>query len=165
MIALDRIDLCQGGQKICQVGPWEIQRGECWWVRGPNGCGKSTLLRVLAGELWPAPGQHERRRYHFDKATPTWSPLAAKGRVTLLTPERQNRYLNQDWDLTAAEVVATGFLDTDILHERPQTAEMKRLGALMDQLGIRALWDRLFLELSQGERRRVRKPFAVARRR
>lgn len=155
MIRIDRIDLCQGGEKICQVGPWSIQRGDRWWVRGPNGCGKSTLLRVLAGELWPAPGQHEQRRYQFDAEESTWSPLAAKGRVTLLTPKRQNRYLHQDWDLTAAEVVATGFLDTDILHERPRAEEFARLGELMDQLGIRELWDRPFLELSQGERRRV----------
>ena len=124
MIAIDRIDLCQGGQKICQVGPWEIQRGECWWVRGPNGCGKSTLLRVLAGDLWPAPGQHELRRYHFDEAAPTWSPLAAKGRVTLLTPERQNRYLHQDWDLTAAEVdeALVRFAEVD-----PECAELVKL--------------------------------------
>lgn len=155
MIHIDCIDLCQGGEKVCQVGPWSILRGDRWWVRGPNGCGKSTLLRVLAGELWPAPGQHERRRYQFDADESSWSPLAAKGRVALLTPERQNRYLHQDWDLTAAEVVATGFLDTDILHERPRPEEFTRLGELMDQLGIRELWNRPFLELSQGERRRV----------
>ena len=155
MINIGRIDLCQGGEKICAVGPWSIQSGDRWWVRGPNGCGKSTLLRVLVGELWPAPGQHEQRHYQFNEEEPTWSPLAAKGRVTLLTPERQNRYLHQDWDLTAAEVVATGFLDTDILHERPRPDEFTRLGELMDQLGIRELWGRPFLELSQGERRRV----------
>ncbi len=154
LISLDALDIALGGQTVCHVPPWTLRQGERWWVRGPNGAGKSSLLRVLAGALWPAPGQHERRRYHLEEEV-TWSPMAAKGKIALLNPDRQNRYLHQDWDLSAAEVVATGFLDTDLLHQRPRPEECDRLSAVMKQLDVHALWERPFLELSQGERRRV----------
>ncbi len=153
-ISLEPLEIALGGRCICRVGPWRLHAGERWWVRGANGSGKSSFLRVLEGNLWPAPGHHGKRRYHFD-GEKTWSPMAARGRVALLSPDRQNRYLHQDWDLTAAEVVATGFLGTDLLHERPRPEEFDHLNALMARREIRHLWDRPFLELSQGERRRV----------
>ncbi len=153
-ITLRPLTLVQGGHPVAEIGEWSIAPGDRWWVRGPNGAGKSTLLSLLAGDLWPAPGQHQRRIYHFANES-TWSPMVAKDHVARLDPMRQNRYLHQDWDLTAAEVVATGFLDTDLLHSRPRPEEMARLSEIMERLGIGKLWSRPFLELSQGERRRT----------
>ncbi len=154
LITLEKIDLTAGGQCLHHIEDWALWAGECWWVQGGNGSGKSTFLKILAGDLWPRGDQIERRIYHFTHEA-TWSPLAAREHAVLLDAERQNRYIRKDWSLTAAEVVATGFLKTDLLHEVPSKEEYRRLREVMDQLGVTDFHDRPFLQLSQGERRKI----------
>lgn len=141
---------------MLRVPGWSLRVGERWVLEGVNGSGKSALLRLLAGIDWPhAPDRgHERRRYHFDGVA-GWTPLPALRRVALLNADLQNRYLVQDWALTAAEVVATGFENTSLLHRRPSREQLADLRRLLKRMGLEELADRPFLDLSQGERRKV----------
>lgn len=154
LISLRDVDARLGHRPVLHGLCWSLCPGERWLVAGANGSGKSTFLRLLAGKIWPAPGQHARRVYGL-RQPPTWSPLDAKGQIALLDPAMQNRYLRQDWNLSAGEVISTGFEDSDLVQREPTNGEYERMGQVVRRLGLDSLYRRPFLDLSQGERRRT----------
>ncbi len=61
------------------------------------------LLKMLRGEVWPTPTGRERRTSSLEK-----EQIAYGG------PERQDKYIRYDWNLTVTQVVTTGLFDEDI---------------------------------------------------
>ncbi len=90
-----------------------VRAGERWLVTGPNGAGKTVLLKLLRGDLWPTPIGDERRLYRFGREVHD-QPVAVRGRIAYLGPERQDKYQRYEWDLKVRDVVGTGLFDTDI---------------------------------------------------
>jgi ABC-type multidrug transport system ATPase subunit len=60
LIALRGVAKRYGARTVLQMPAFELGRGDCVLVSGPNGCGKSTLLRVLAGVASATEGSVER---------------------------------------------------------------------------------------------------------
>ncbi|HMJ88645.1 MAG TPA: ATP-binding cassette domain-containing protein, partial [Candidatus Acidoferrum sp.] len=114
LIELRQVDVALNGKTIlCDVN-WTLRAGEHWSVVGPNGSGKSTFLRLLRGDIAPVPGRGERI-YRLD-GTPQTTAIGVKEHVALVSPEAQERYLRQDWQLTALDVIHTGFAQSDLLY-------------------------------------------------
>ena len=140
---------------------WQLKAGAGAAIMGANGSGKSTFLRCIGGQLWPLPTRS--RSYAFG-AAPTHTPLLARERIAHLSPEMQDRYVRQSlvgaegargWELTAREVVLTGWFDAAFLHQKPDAAQLARADELLEQFDLLALAARSYSTLSQGQLRRV----------
>jgi len=115
-----------------QVGP-----GTCCAILGPNGSGKSTLVSVLSGYTWPSSGSVAIGRQVF-------------GRVELAQVRR-------GIGLIVRDVVATGLFGTIRLpiHQEVKAAQWRRVEAEIEQLGLVAMADGVFSQLSTGEQMKV----------
>lgn len=154
IVSLRNIALTQGGRVFLRRLNWDIYAGDHWVVRGANGTGKTTLMKVVSGEMWPAPNHDERRFYGFGGELDS-SPLSAEGRFSYVGPEMQNLPIRQESRLTGLEMIASGLEDTVFLHADLTPEQTKRLKRIVRLLGIKRLVPRPFVELSQGEKRKI----------
>jgi len=144
---------------------FSLRAGERWLVTGPNGAGKTVLLKLLRGDLWPTPtpAGSERRLYRLGREVHD-QPVAARGRIAYLGPERQDKYQRYEWDLKVRDVVGTGLFDTDIPLDRLDARGRRAVDAALSEARLTSLADRSFLGLSYGQRRRVLLARALVRR-
>lgn len=136
---------------------WEMRPGEHWTVTGPNGCGKSTFLKLLLGELHPALGGTIHRFGETRRHT-LWEIRACVGYVG---PDLQTAYRD---DLTAREVVASGWFASIGLLDAVTRAQWRQVDEVVEQFDLRELAQENFLRLSYGQRRRVLLARAVVHR-
>ncbi|MEY4761378.1 MAG: hypothetical protein RLZZ200_1234 [Pseudomonadota bacterium] len=153
-VSLEHVSLAYDGTSVLRDLQWRVRPGERWVLVGGNGAGKTQLLKILAGDVWPTPTGRERVRFRrygqvFDQ------PEGVKDHVAYLGPERQDRYERYDWNFTAAAIVGTGLYRSDIPLDPLSAADRRRIGALLERLGIAHLARRRFLTMSYGERRLV----------
>ncbi|MEA2735177.1 MAG: iron complex transport system ATP-binding protein [Humisphaera sp.] len=144
-INLKRVGVKRGQRWILRDVNWAVPAGACCAILGPNGSGKSTLARVLAAHLWPTTGECEVLGGRF-------------GEVSL--PElRQSIRLVQaagpydvEPELTAREVVETGFFGTLGLYAETDDAMERDADALLAQVGLSHVSAQPYATLSSGER-------------
>ncbi|PQV62872.1 molybdate transport system ATP-binding protein [Abditibacterium utsteinense] len=160
------IELCSASvaldnQPILENLSWKLERGAHFAILGGNGSGKSTFLRLIAGRIWPRP--HDSRVYDF-QGRATWSPIRARQKIALLSPETQERFVrfSQDgadgergWQLSARTAILAGFFDGELLHQTPSPDQENRADELIADLKLETLAHRLLQTLSQGQLRRV----------
>lgn len=128
-----------------QVGP-----GTCCAILGPNGSGKSTLVSVLSGYTWPSSGSVAIGRQVFGRVE-----LAQVRRgIGLIEPSRSPAF---DEPMRVRDVVATGLFGTIRLpiHQEVKAAQWRRVEAEIEQLGLVAMADGVFSQLSTGEQMKV----------
>lgn len=126
---LDQIDL-------------SIEPGQILGVVGPNGAGKTSLLRVLAGETQPTAGQVE-----IDgKALSAFSPTALARRRAVLPQSESLRFafsVRQVLELGRHPWLGKGSDDEEAVEQ------------VLGLMGLDALADRTYPQLSGGEKARV----------
>ena len=133
----------------------DLRAGERWLLLGPNGAGKTVLLKLLRGDVWPTPTGREARRYHLRSGEVLEQSLFASERIAYLGPERQDRYERHESTLDVAQVVLTGFDDSDFPLQAATAVQRRRIAAMLGRVGLAGLAARRFLALSYGQRRRV----------
>lgn len=153
LIELRDVDVALNGAIVLRQVTWNLHAGEHWLVRGANGSGKSTFLRLLHADVWPAPNRGERI-YRLDGAT-QMTAIEVRSHIALISPETQERYLQQEWRMTGRDVIHTGFAQTDMLYVPLTNRQKKAAESLARQLGIAALLDRDMQTLSTGELRKI----------
>jgi len=131
------------GKKVIENLDLELGRGEQLVVQGENGSGKTTLIRTILGLIKPLNGS----------VTIGEELVGSSG---WLKTRVQTGYLNQEtiknnFPITAAEVVAIGLSSIKI----PETERAYRVELSMRKTGSFHLKDKLFHELSGGEKQRV----------
>jgi len=146
---LEHVEVARGDAVLLRDVSWQLNPGERWVVLGANGAGKTTLLQVAAGSIRPTSGRVELLGEALDGADLDdllprigWASAALADR---LPPDE--RVL--DVVLTASyATVRRGA-------ERYDPVDEDRARDLLLQLGCRALVERRFGSLSEGERKRV----------
>lgn len=126
-----------------------LRRGERWAVVGPNGSGKTLLLKMLRGDVWPTPTGTERRVCNLDDGRVANS----KELIAYVGPERQDKYVRYDWNLTVTQVVTTGLFDEDVPLTTPTRAQREKVERLLRRFSLWGLRARRILALSYGQRR------------
>ena len=153
LIELRNVQVALNGTIVLRDVTLTLQLGQHWIVCGANGSGKSTFLRLLRAEVWPVPN-HGERIYRLDGSTQI-TAIEVQRHIALVSPELQERYLQQDWRLTAQDVIETGFAQTDFLYVKLTREQRKRVAMLADQFGITSLLERDVQTLSTGELRKI----------
>lgn len=129
---------------------WRMHRGENWAIQGPNGSGKTTLLGLIHGDTLQAYSNDVRL---FGRRRGSGESLwEIRQRIGLVSAELQTAYHSV---LTGVEIVLSGFHDSIGLFRRPSKREIEKARQWLELLGITALGERCFNELSSGERRMV----------
>ncbi len=153
LIELQHVDVALNGKTILRDLNWALRTGEHWSVLGTNGSGKSTFLRLLRGEIAPAP-RRGRRVYRLD-GIPQTTAVGVKEQIALVSPESQERYLRQEWQLSAREVIHTGFAQSDLLYVKLTREQKERAESVAERLHVAPLMGRDMQTLSNGELRKV----------
>lgn len=151
LIALEQVSLKLNHLSILEQIDLTLLRREVLRVVGANGAGKSTLLKVLCGDLWPTGGL----RQYFFTDPPRESPIGARERIALVTPELQDRLRRLEYDRTALELVQTGFAQTDYLYAPLTPAQLERSSSVMRDLQLEGLMTQPVNQLSQGQLRQT----------
>ncbi len=150
-ISLENVAYTQGQQKILSGIHLEIRAGEIWALTGANGAGKSSLLRILSGETWPTSGQ----RTFFLSGEARKSPIGSAQKISVVSPEQQERYERASWNILGHELVLTGFQGSIFL-DRPATeTEQAKANKLLQRLNLLHLANTNTRAMSKGQLRRM----------
>jgi iron complex transport system ATP-binding protein len=144
-IQLRDVGVMRSDRWILRGVNWTVAAGSVAAILGPNGSGKSTLARILAGHLWPTHGECEVLASHF-------------GDIDLPTLRRSIRLVQPagpydvDPELTAHEVVLTGFFGTIGLYAIPTNEMRDTATRLLTDVGLAHVAGSRYATLSSGER-------------
>jgi molybdate transport system ATP-binding protein len=142
LIELSHCSLILDEHPVLDEVSFTMRRGERWALVGANGSGKTMLLKLLRGDMWPTPTGRQQRRSSL-----------AKEQMGYIGPERQDKYVRYDWNLTVTQVVTTGLFDEDIPLSEPNYAQRERVARVLRRFGLWGLRQRHILSLSYGQRR------------
>jgi molybdate transport system ATP-binding protein len=156
-VHLKNLRLERDGRLVLDDVSWTVSPGQRWVLAGGNGAGKTQLLKIIAGAVWPTPGDTAKspgssRRYHWRNEA-FMSPFEVKEEIGYVGPERQDKYERYGWNHSVERIVGTGLYRTDIPLNPLSAADRKQIAALLTRLAIPHLAQRTFLSLSYGERR------------
>ena len=144
-INLQNVGLRRGETWILRQIDWQVPQGVCAAILGPNGSGKSTLTRILACHDWPTEGESSVLGSTFGDA----SLLDLRKSIRLVQPAGP---YDIDSELTAHQVVLTGFFGTLGLYD-PTDAQMEaEADRLLMQVGLAHVRDHVYATLSSGEK-------------
>lgn len=141
-IIVKNINYAYGSKKVIDNVELEAHSGEIVAIIGPNGAGKSSLLKLLSGELVPDEGEI----YYDEENLNVWG---RKEIACIRAVLRQEDVLS--FAFTVLEVVLMGRSPHKTIRNTDREITLSALKA-MDAIQFK---DRLYTELSGGEKQRV----------
>ena len=150
IVKLNNVCIRYGDRVILKDMNWDVNAGEKWALSGDNGSGKSTLLSLICADN-PQSYACDISLFGYRRGSGE-SIWDIKKRIGYVSPEMHRGYQK---NLPAIDIVASGLHDSVGLYKRPQPEQMSICEWWMDILGIAALKDTSFLQLSSGEQRLV----------
>jgi molybdate transport system ATP-binding protein len=147
-IVMAGVDVSYHDEPVLTAIHWQLERGRHCCISGRNGAGKSTLLSLICGDNHKAYGQplwlFGRKRGSGESI---WEIKASCGVVN--TPLQLNHLGRQ----RVLEVVASGLYDTIGLYQNCSGREKELTLAWIHAVGLEALAEHRFDQLSFGEQR------------
>jgi iron complex transport system ATP-binding protein len=144
-IRLTNVGLRRGDTWILKHINWEVPQGACAAILGPNGSGKSTLTRIVACHDWPTEGDSSVLGSVFGGA----NLLELRKSIRLVQPAGP---YDIDAELTARDVVLTGFFGTIGLYDPTTPVMGAEADRLLAQVGLSHRHDHPYSTLSNGEK-------------
>jgi iron complex transport system ATP-binding protein len=127
---------------------WRVERGQHWVILGANGSGKTSLLRALTGYLPPTAGQISVLGETYGRFD--WRDL--RTRIGLVSSSVHQMMEDNE---TALKAVVSGRYAQIGYWGEMRPADLRAADAILRRIEARALRDRPWRFLSQGERQRV----------
>jgi iron complex transport system ATP-binding protein len=150
-IDLKNVRVTAGGRAILNLERLQIEQGEVFAILGPNGAGKTTLLKTCLGFCRPNDGD----------VRVLGENVSGLGRWGLTRLRRRIGYVPQDlaarseMPLTCREVVAIGRTGRARLFSRLGREDWREVDDWIDRLGLSALAEKGYGDLSGGEQRKT----------
>jgi molybdate transport system ATP-binding protein len=148
IVDIRNADVFRGSTHVLHAVDFSIARGQHTAIVGENGSGKSTFAGLVAGTIAPVFGAGVRR---FGRTGP-FDVWRVKELIAHVSEEWQVTY---NVNHTVEEVVLSGFASSVGLFHVPGDVQRARAAEIIDGLGLAALRERPFMQLSFGERRKV----------
>lgn len=128
-----------------------IDSGRHTAIIGPNGAGKTTLLKLLAREIYPAPGPDTTFRL-FGREQ--WNVWELRSRLGMVSQDLQQNYLG---NVSGREVVLSGFRSSigTYAHQHFSPEEEERADRTLAAVDGRELAEKAFSSMSTGQQRRL----------
>lgn len=127
---------------------WRVARGEHWAILGANGSGKTSLLRALTGYLPPTAGQIRVLGETYGRFD--WRDL--RTRIGLVSSSVHQ--MMEDGETALKAVVSGRYAQIGYWGEMSND-DRRAADTILRRIEARALRDRPWRFLSQGERQRV----------
>jgi len=139
-----------GGIRVLDKVNWTVREEERWAVLGPNGSGKTTLLSLILGDN---PQAYANDIRVFGKKRGNGETIwDVKKHIGFLSPELHIHYRKT---LTVLEIVCSGYFDSIGLYRECSGRRINAALKWMRALGLSALAEKRFDELSAGQQRMV----------
>jgi len=140
----------RGGTLVFDGLDLSIRAGENTAILGPNGSGKTTLLKLISRDVHPVHSDESRMLvYGCDR----WNVQELRSRLGIVSHD-----LQQDYGARAKgrDVILSGYYSSiDVWpHQFFSAGELARAEVLMCELGVEALADWPFGNMSTGQQRR-----------
>ncbi len=146
MIEVKNLSFSYGTHPVLKDLSFDLPEAALVTVLGPNGVGKSTLFRCLLGLLTNYTGE-----ILFAGQNLKTLSRHALSQLAAYVPQASI----PTFQYTVQEAVLMGTTNTLSVLERPRQAELERVQAVLDRLGIAALSQRSIGKLSGGEQQLV----------
>jgi ABC-type Mn2+/Zn2+ transport system ATPase subunit len=138
LVSLQNVNLGYDSTPVVQNVSLAIYPGGLIGLAGPNGSGKTTLFRAILGLLPILGGSLSRN-----------CPLSNFGYVP------QSASLDPQFPLSVAEIVEMGAYGRVQPYQFLPVEEKKRIGEVLDQIGLRNLAEKSFFSCSGGQKQRI----------
>ncbi|HEY1391177.1 MAG TPA: ABC transporter ATP-binding protein [Ktedonobacterales bacterium] len=145
-LAFESVSFGYGRRQVVRDVSFHLDAGEMVGLLGPNGAGKSTLLRLGAGTLRPAGGVVRLQgddMHHLSRRE--------VARRLAVAPQE----FSVQFAYTVRQIVELGRMPHHDLLSMPRHEDARAIGAAIEAAGIEHLADRVFNDLSGGEKQRV----------
>ncbi len=152
VLELSGVTVRRGGRAVLDRVDWTVRSDERWVVLGPNGAGKTTLLQVAAAQVEPDAGDVVILGEPLPEVDTEdlWPRIGVSSAAVADRLPAGERVLDV---VVSAAYAALG-------RGRPggdgfEPDDERRAAGFLHQVGCRALVDRQYGSLSEGERKRV----------
>ncbi|MGJ8649087.1 MAG: ABC transporter ATP-binding protein [Opitutaceae bacterium] len=127
---------------------WKVLKGENWAILGANGCGKTTLLAAITAYLTPTGGKLELLGESYGEAE--WNEV--RKRIGIVSTVFARRVPDDEPALITVLSGATAQLG---FWTRERKVDTRKALRCLSAMKVRALAERPWGVLSQGERQKV----------
>jgi molybdate transport system ATP-binding protein len=149
-VSMKDVTIRYGDKIILDTIDWNVQKGECWNLRGHNGSGKSTLLSLIYGDN---PQAFSQDIWLFDRKKGSGESIwDIKRHIGFISPELHH-YMEAG--STAFDLIASGLFDTTGLFRTLNSQEVSIVRKWIDMLQMGRYANRYFGGLSDGEQRKI----------
>ncbi len=150
LISFNDVNVSYGDRNILKNINWTIKPGEFWQLIGPNGSGKTTILSMINGDNPKAYGQNIKL---FGKRKGSGESVwQIKNLIGYFTPSITELYKHRH---TAQQMIISGLTDSIGLYKKAGSVQIDLANEWLKLIGIYDKRDKLFIQLSQVERRMV----------
>jgi iron complex transport system ATP-binding protein len=149
VVSMAGVTVRRGANTLLHDIDWTVELDERWVVLGPNGAGKTTLLRLAGAELHPTTGTVHVLGERLGRV----NVFELRTRIGLTSAAFGLRVPNGE--TVRDVVVSAGYGVVGRWRERYEATDTERADDLLAAMGVRALADREYGTLSEGERKRT----------
>lgn len=154
-VEVEDLHVVRGDTPILRGVSCRVPAGSCTAILGPNGCGKTTLMRALTGQMFITSGSVRVLGQTIGET----DVRALRKHIGVVNPSAGDSHLANsgavlDAELTAHDVVLTGFFGTMGLYDQATAEQDDQADHRLRQVGLSHRRNLKFALLSTGEQRR-----------